>query len=188
MIAIEGQVAFSEECAGEGWRGRAVDLTPWAARSVAIELRTNAIDGNTSYDWAVFAEPMLVTGPGGPTRPLKKDAVGLAVAEVTCAGPGTATLSIGPAQETAHLDAGTHWIPLNFSHYGSIQFRVTSGSATLTQVLAGLYDSQLEFGTVTLSSPLVTVGRPFSVLYEIKNTGLDSLTVSNGKFNGTRVQ
>ena len=36
-VAVNGDLVYSENCVGEGWRARAVDLTPWAGTEVRLE-------------------------------------------------------------------------------------------------------------------------------------------------------
>jgi len=109
---INDKIVFTEEFAGEDWQARALDLSPWADQKVTVELRTNCIDGNSAYDWAVFGQPMLVTLPKDTTlNPGIDNLVGLAVAEITCETPSSVLLTMSDIHEKAHLEKGVHCIP-----------------------------------------------------------------------------
>lgn len=172
MIAIDQTVVFSMGHTGVGWQPRAIDMQPWAGRKVNIELRTNAIDGNSSYDWAVFGQPMLVTLDDLANPSVPAESAGLALAEVTCRQPSRITLKLAPHQEKLALESGAHWIPIAFSHYGETALDVEAGDAILQRVIAAPFAPQVDLGELTLSELPVTVGRPFSVFYKVKNTGL----------------
>ncbi len=176
LVAVDGTKVFSIDHAGVGWQPRAVDMTPWAGKTVAIDLRTNAIDGNSSYDWAVFGQPMLVQVPAVPEPNLDGDLAGLALATIECTEASDLVLSLGEARQPLHLDAGAHWIPMSFVHYVPMQIEVTHGAAQLADATAGAYESKLEFSSPELSSPLVTAGHPFNVILEVKNVGLGTHT------------
>lgn len=171
MVRIDGKEVFNESFAGEGSRAEAIDMAPWAGRSVTVEFRTNTIDGNSSYDWAIFGEPLLVVLPLRREVPIPEEAIGLALAEITCSETSDITMRVGLMSEPAHLSPGTHWLPVHFIFYSEPRLEVQSGAALLTRIVAAPFDSELQEIESTLSSPLVTVGRPFSVLCDIKNVG-----------------
>jgi len=176
MVGVNGDVVFSEEFAGIGWQARAVDMAPWQGQEVTIEFRTSAVGGNTSYDWCVFGQPMLVSLPTQVEHALESDAVGLGVAQVTCQEDALLTLKMGTAKETVALRPGSHWVPLHFApgpaaHTEPV-LEVRVGAATLDTVLAAPYDSLLSEPEMALSTPLVTAGKPFSVLFSTENIGL----------------
>ncbi|MCP4639271.1 MAG: hypothetical protein GY851_02490 [bacterium] len=173
IIHVDGEEVFNEDALGSYWRGRAVDLTPWAGQQVAVELRTNAIDRHTSYDWGVFGEPMVASLPADATdvASLAPDTVGLMLAEVACTAPGDVTVSAGAVSERVSLQAGRSWIPLTFDGTDAPTLTAASGAATLTGYLAAPYESTLTYPEVAVASPLLTVGRPFNVLFATKNTG-----------------
>ena len=173
MVAVDGKTVFSEDHAGVGWQPRAVGMAAWAGKSVRIELRTNAIDQHTGYDWALFGQPLLVTLPKVAAQPIPKETIGLSLAEVTCSEPSDVVVQVGVRKDAAtHLPAGTHWIPVHYVFYSEPVLHVESGAALLTRVLSAPFTSQLAEPSVDLGSPLVTAGRPFNVRYETKNIGL----------------
>ncbi len=173
-VVVDGDEMFVEDCRGTGWRGRAIDLSPWAGESVTVEFRTNAIAGNTSYDWAVFGDPLLVEVPA--EAPAKQDAVGVALAEVTCTASADVTVSMGDVKERLSLDVGAHWVPLHYEQMGEMALAGHSGSAELGQTLAGPYDAELSWPEVEVASPLVTAEQPFTVIFTAKNIGRGTYT------------
>ncbi|MBN2310812.1 MAG: hypothetical protein JXR94_17695 [Candidatus Hydrogenedentes bacterium] len=176
IIAIDGEVVFSDDAVGVGWHARAVDVSPWAGRAVRLEFRTNAIDGHTGYDWAVFGEPALVSLPDDAVLGGAELRGGIALAGVACPEPSVVTVAMGAGtgdavSETLRVGPGTHWVPLHFAVSGPVTLEVGSGAATLVRTLARAYPPQLTSPEVALSSPLVTAGRPFSVTLTTKNEG-----------------
>jgi len=173
-VVIDGQEAFEEEWAGVGWRARAINLAPWSGKAVTIEFRTNAIDGNTNYDWALFGEPLLVGMPTG--TPATRDGLenGLALVGITCEEPSSITVTMGDLEQRASFAHGMHWIPFRFLRFDEPMLQVDSGSARLETVLAGPFDSRLSLPEVELSSPLVTAGMPVDVQFSTKNLGRGS--------------
>ena len=173
IVAVDGKTIFSEDHAGIGWQPRAVSLAASAGKSVRIDLRTNAIDGHTGYDWALFGQPVLVTLPKATSQPIPEETIGLTLAEVTCSEPADVVVQVGLRKDAAtHLAAGTHWVPVHYVYHSDPVLQVESGAALLTRVLSAPFASQLSEPRVDLSSPLVTAGRPFNVCYEVENIGL----------------
>ena len=172
MVAIDETVVFSMEHKGVGWQPRAIDMQPWAGRKVRIELRTNAIDGNSSYDWAVFGQPMLVTLDDIANPSLPADNTGLAMAQIACGQPSRLTLKLATHQDKLSLEPGSHWIPITFDHYGETTIDLESGDAALQRLIAAPFAGQLILEEFAPSTPLITEGRPFTIIYKVKNTGL----------------
>ena len=178
MVTVNGAEAFREESAGVGWQARAVDVTPLAGQEIAVEFRTNAIDGNTSYDWASFGHPLLVSVPTAG-QALARDTVGLALVEVVCAEASSVVLTMRSVRESVRSVSGTHWVPLSFEEYEAPVLEVESGKAALGKTLAAAHLPELTELELALSSPLVTVGDPFKLLLSTKNVGLGNYTGSD---------
>jgi hypothetical protein len=172
-IAIDGQNVLEEEVTGPGWHARAIDLRSLGGKTASVSFATNAISGNTSYDWAVFADPVILWGFPRPPEiwGREENDVGIALCEIDCEEASAITLYCGDASESATLAKGTHWIPLNDVGEGEARLRVEGGRASLVSVMAGPYAGKLSWPEVKLGSPLVTAGRPYDVVFETKNTG-----------------
>lgn len=170
-IWIEGKPLFSERVKGPGWQRRAVDVSGWAGKDVAVEFHTNAIDGNTSYDWAVFGQPLLVSVKDETSPYIPRDAIGLAVVEVSCSEASETVLRTGIVAERLSFDVGTYLIPVDFACYTEPKLEVLSGLALITRVSAGVYTGQLSPLEANLSTPLVTVGSPITIQCSAKNLG-----------------
>lgn len=186
-VLVDGTEAFREDVVGPGWRARAVDLSPWFWKSVAIEFRTNAIDGRPNYDWAAFGRPLLMNfSIAGALDTLPADANGVVVARVDCATPAVVRLAVGNACEEARLDKGTHWVPVEFDTPKPPALTVVEGEATLGPAYAQAFQPDLTEREFDLSTPLLIAGEPFSALLKAKNTGLGKY-VADGK-TGNRLR
>lgn len=58
-LRVENQVAAEVDCTTAGWHPLAVDLTPYAGRTIPIAFEADP-KNNANYDWAYFAEAQLV--------------------------------------------------------------------------------------------------------------------------------
>jgi hypothetical protein len=172
-VYIDGQKVFDEESAEPGWRPRAVDMTPWAGGEAAVAFHTNAIDGNTSYDWALFAEPMLVAvADENRLTELPAEANGALFAQILAGTQAQVEWAVGDQRETASLTPGTHWVMLHFDQPGPVSFQTVSGEARVIKTIAAPYRYRVQLRAVDLASPLVTAGRETTALAVLKNSGL----------------
>jgi len=173
IIRVNGEEAFAEDVRGAGWRARVLDVTPYAGQAVAIDWRTNAIDGGTGYDWCVFGQPLLAHFVG-TTRytDLADGVVGVAVARVESRGASRVTLTMGDAKVSQALSPGVNLMALPFKNIAVAALAVDEGEALLGDVQAAPYAARLECTEVALSSPHLSVGLPFNVVATFKNTGL----------------
>ncbi|MBI5092117.1 MAG: hypothetical protein HZB26_06680 [Candidatus Hydrogenedentes bacterium] len=174
VVVIDGKPVFQEDLAKSQWEARAIDMAPWAGKTVSVEFHTNAIDNNSTYDWSVFGQPMLatVTGPAN-YQDLPKDTVGVALAQVECTAPSTFAVAMGGLTERAIVSApGTAWVPIHFTEVANVALNVENGAAELKGVLASAYAPRLQIKDFALSSTLVSANHPFNVVLTIKNMGL----------------
>jgi len=149
-----------------------LDLSEWAGGNATIEFRTNAIDGNQAYDWALVGRPVLVRFAGQDDYlALPKDTVGLALAEVACETDARVSVVMGDVVERASLKRGSHLLPLEFNGVSELTLTVEEGEAELAGVEAAPAPYRIEAGAMMTDTPLVIAGRPFSVLLELENTG-----------------
>lgn len=167
-IVIDGELVYAHEHLAKGWRGRAIDLGPWQGRTVDIELRTNAIDGHTSYDWAIFGDPVIALMPVQEAPP-DTSLPGMAVLEVECETPGIHAITWG--QETIEIDLVNEksWIPVEYQVFSPPS--TTAASVTINTCLAAPYTAQLDSARLELSSPVVIAGEPFDIHYRVTNMG-----------------
>ncbi|MEA3366071.1 MAG: hypothetical protein U9Q79_10575, partial [Candidatus Hydrogenedentes bacterium] len=176
-VCVDGRVIYEEDVAERGWKPRAIDMSPWANATFSVSFRTNAISGNTSYDWALFGEPLLVlVRPAPEIDTLSSNAKGLALIEVECQQASGISLRVGSSSVSTNLDAGTHLVPVRFDNAQPPKLAVASGQASILNVYAGLYEPELEIVSTDLSSPLVTAGKPFHIIQRLKNSGLGAYT------------
>ena len=171
-VAVNGEVLYVEEIATNGWRLRAVELTRWAGQTVTVDFRTNAIDGNVAYDWALLGKPQVIRYLGvAKPEALAPNAVGLAMARVHCTAAAHVVLSAGDAPNPAFLPAGDHCVPVRFTKPGPVTLKVVDGTAELQSVEYAPDEYRIEARELALGSPLVTAGHPFSVLLPVQNAG-----------------
>ncbi len=172
-VTVGEAIVFEENLAESAWKARAVDLSPWRGQEVAIAFHTNAIAANSSYDWAVFVRPLLVTVEAAKDYlALPEDSAGVALARIRCETPSSVRFSMGEAGEEASLQPGTHLIPLDFQRIEPVQFDVLEGGAKLVSLDVAPHTAGLRFVGLDFSSPLATAGRPFSALLNLENRGL----------------
>ncbi len=95
IIRLDGKEVFTRDQKPGEWLPVFIPLDAYAGKTVKLQLATNAIDGNTNYDWAYWGDPrvMLVTRTA--------DVEGLAA-------PAFAGLVLAPAEEV-----GKAGVPLN---------------------------------------------------------------------------
>lgn len=176
-VAVNDEVVFEEEVRGPGWHSRAVDLSSWTNKMVTVELRTNAIDGNSSYDWALFGRPLILIFPmQGKMEDVPADANGIALAQVECDEASEVKVSVGAAATSASLPGGKHWVPVHFDRPAAATLAVAKGAARLASVAAGAHAPDVKAVELGLSSPLVIQGEPFSVVLKLRNRGLGTYT------------
>lgn len=176
-VCIDEEVVYEEDVAEHGWKPRAIDLSRWADGRVSVAFRTNAISGNTSYDWALFGEPLLVLVRAVPEiESLSSNAKGLALIEVECQQESCIAVRVGASSVSANLGTGSHFLPVTFDDAQAPELVVESGKASIAGVYAGLYSPHLEIVSTDLSSPLVTAGKPFGIIQRFRNTGRGTYT------------
>jgi hypothetical protein len=162
-VQVDGETVHAEELNESAWHARAVPLDAHAGRVVAVEFRTNAIDGHTAYDWGLFGDPLLVQVPGG-------DGVeegDLVLAEVQAVSGGEATLAVGGAEHRVHLRAGAQWLPLA----GSGAVSVLTGDATVLSARTLRHGASWAAPVLHVKRPVVEAGRATAVELVLQNTG-----------------
>ncbi len=171
-IAINEQNIFTENLAQTIWQDHALSLEAWAGKSVSISFRTNAIEGNTAYDWALFGSPLLVSlNPVKDAAALPKVCTGAVWLQLESAKDTTLTFTWQEKEYEQPLAQGMHWLPLYFENRTPHVFEIANTDVTVKQTLWGRFPAKLAIENFALSSPLVLAERPFDVLLSVKNTG-----------------
>lgn len=69
-VTVDGDEVYKEDITGPGWKEGRADLSRWAAKKIALELRTHARRG-TDFDWACWGAPGVYVVKKGllPMRP-----------------------------------------------------------------------------------------------------------------------
>jgi hypothetical protein len=169
-VAVQGQTLLQERLAETGWFSRIVDLTPWAGQRVALELRTNAVDGNAAYDWALFGRPRVVTfRPAPSAEPAERKTAGLALLEFRLDQPAAVTASVGAASTQARLSAGTHRLPVPFAVWAPPELQADPGPAAMVSVRHAPWAYAAQPLALATDSGFATAGRPFAALLTLRN-------------------
>ncbi len=67
IVRVDDKQVFSRVHTPGNWMPVFVPLDTYAGKTIALQLATNAIDGNTNYDWAYWGDPRVMRLPGGQT-------------------------------------------------------------------------------------------------------------------------
>lgn len=166
-VWIDGVARHEETLAESAWRPRALPLDDLAGRTVDFEFRTNAIDGHTAFDWALFGDPLLVRVGAAAEHP----GPGMAVAllHVAADAAGAATLAVGEERHTLALLSGEQWIPLRANAVGDPA--LVSGDARLRAVHWLRFAPAFAPPALHLKSPVVEADRATEVEAALHNTG-----------------
>ena len=184
IVAIDGEVVHAASHRGDGWRTQCVDLSKYAGREVSVALRTEAIDGNTSYDWCVFAQPLVLRASGAVAAAtaersgelgLSEAGSGLALVRVRASGEGRASLTFGATAWEESFDAGEHLRAVRFESFERLKF-LLEGSVDALSVTSMKFASQVRVERLELSSPLVHAESSVDVLIHLRNRGLGAST------------
>jgi hypothetical protein len=171
-VAVQGTVLLVETLSTTTWQARVADLTPWADTAVTLEFRTNAIDGNAAYDWALFGRPRLLEflAPTAPAAP-PADTAGLALLEFRLEQAATVTVSGGAERVEARLPAGTHLLPVLYSSWMPPELRAEPGPVTLTAVQAAPFAYAAEITGLLPETAFASAGRPLNLRLTLRNPG-----------------
>lgn len=169
-VAVQDTVLLEQTLRETTWQARVADLTPWAGSAVTLEFRSNAIDGNTAYDWALFGRPRLLeflAAAESATPP--PAAAGLALVEFRLEQPATVTVTGGTDPLRARLAAGAHLLPLLYSTWAPPEVHAESGPVTLTAVRAAPFAYAATVTGLAPDTAFATAGRPFSLRLALHN-------------------
>ena len=176
-IRLGDETVFEEAVSKKGWRAHAVDLSSRVGEEVDFEFRTDAIDGNSSYDWALFGSPLLVNFHGkGPPEAFEGRGPGVLL--VRLKGEGVSKIGFRVGDEVGEIGsvAAPGWVQFHFQRAGEVTLTTNSKTVAAEEIVWGVHPPNVEIVDLALSTPLVTVGRPFGLLLTVKNRGLGRLT------------
>lgn len=165
-VWIDGVMLYEEDLAESAWRPRALPLDAYAGSAATIELRTNAIDGQTAYDWAVFGDPLVVQVPGASLQVMGGQAVALLHLEAEADGP--VTVRVGEAAHAVVLRAGEQWVPLSATPADVL---TVDGAATLRSAQWLGFSPVFDTPAIHLKSPIVEADRATELEVALHNVG-----------------
>lgn len=171
-VAADGEVLWQEDVRFTGWQWRAVELTPWAGQTVALDLRSNAIGGDLAYDWFLVAAPRVVRFRGvNEASGLASNASGYAVAHVRNDDPARVRLAVGGAVTEALMPAGTHCLAARFESAANPSCQITEGTATVLGIELAPASYDVQVGDLATGQALLLAGQPFDVYLPLANSG-----------------
>ncbi len=172
---VDDGLVFRTDVVRSEWRPLAADLSPWAGKTVSITLATEAINGDTNYDWAVWGGPVLAAMVPAVDALTEKNS-GVAMLRVESPVPGEVALSMGSAKRVFPVGAGECWLPLAFGRMLPLKMDAAPEGARSTSLWVAAHTPRLVFGGATPTSPLALAGRPFGIRVPVKNGGLGYYT------------
>ncbi len=171
-VAAEGETLWEEDVRFTGWQWRAVELTSLAGRTVALDLRSNAIGGNAAYDWFLVARPRVVRFRGAnDASALADNASGYGVARVRSDGPARVHLSAGGAVTEALVPAGTHCLAVRFDDAAPASCEAVDGTAEVLSIELAPASYGAKLDDLAASQALLIAGQPFDVYLPLTNPG-----------------
>jgi len=191
IVRVDGKQVFSRVHTPGNWLPLVVPLDTYAGKTVELQLATNAIDGNTNYDWAHWGDPRVMVLPDGQkvgTEPLSGLA-GLLVAPSSTVGDKGLTLKLQPVDASGKSAGDAEDVclePAPGSEFTVAQFdlgkrikpdarqvRVAAEKGPLPRHLRLLpYAARLHLVGVTPGRAIATAGGDLPVLVTLKNIGL----------------
>lgn len=174
-VLVDGDTVFEETLADNGWRFRAVDLAPFMGSQVNIAVAVNAIDGNSSYDWAHFAEMQLVwVEPKPSLEALGRlaSSPGVAFAWLRASEPSTVRVTCGDVSIERAVPTGSSIITVPYEVPGEIMFQSLSGGAVLMRSGFAAWSESLEAIDMYTKPRVVFTEEPFELIARVRNNGL----------------
>ena len=180
-VGVDGRELFSEAVAEAHWHRRAVDLGRYAGGQIDVTWKTDAIDGNTSHDWALFGDPVLVvTRPSERKEPPDGQGV-LALARLRSEHASRSRVSLGGSALELRLPPGTTWLPLDLSTaepsapssatLKKIRLEVLDGRTRIEDIELAIWSPDLHVEEVSLSTPLALTTETLAVHLRVANRG-----------------
>jgi hypothetical protein len=175
-VAAQDTVLIEQALNETTWQARIADLTPWAGTAVSLEFRTNAIAGNTAFDWALFGRPRLIEFLAEP-EPFSPalGAAGLALLEFRLERPATVTVAVGADRTRATLPAGSHLLPALYSSWAPPEIQAEPGPAVLAAVRRAPFAYAAEVTGLVPATAFATAGRPIDIRLTLHNLSLGTV-------------
>ncbi len=192
IVRVNGKPVFAREQKPGNWLPVFIPLDNHAGKTIRLQLATNAIDGNTNYDWAYWGDPrvLAVPVPASMTpQPSGSPAfAGLLLATAQSVGKDGLTLKLQatdrsgkPASEPAEV-----WLapapgsPMSIAGYdlskgltvkaSDIHVTAPKDKTTEGMLLAG-YGSVIGVGDPWVGQAVVTEGDDVPVCFAVNNRG-----------------
>jgi hypothetical protein len=190
IIRINGKEVFTRDQMPGNWLPIFVPLDEYAGQTIQLQLATNAINGNTNYDWAYWGDPRVMILPTGAqvgTEPVNGFA-GLLMAPAAAAGDEGIKVMLqpvnaagAPAGESAEVWLG----PAPASVMTAGQFNLSNGlkpGASRIRIAvaggslpAGLrvlpHSPEVKLAGLTVGRAIITEGDDLPICVTLRNEG-----------------
>jgi len=179
-VAIEGERVFEQSLAESIWRPALIDLGPWAGKTVSIAFGTSSIDGNLSYDWAIFGDPCIVqlkTAPEPVDLGWAAASPGLTLVKMNCTAAGRVQATVDGGSWPLDLREGIHWYALPHAKAAPPTLEIASAQATHEATRYAPFVPDLRLESVELSQRVLVKDRPFTLLAHVKNFGRGAASI-----------
>lgn len=171
-VVADGATLWQEDVRFTGWQWRAAELTYLAGRTITLDLRSNAIDGNSAYDWFLVAQPRVVRFRGmDPAGVWADTASGYAVARVRSPGPARVRLAAGEAVTETVVPEGEHCLAVRFEDPAPASCQVTEGTAELLGIQQAPAAYEAQVGDLATGQALLIAGQPCEAYLPLTNVG-----------------
>ena len=201
-VRVNGTLAFREIVLDAGWRHRAVDLTRYAGSAVEVALGTEKVV-TSSYDWALFGEPLVLTlrakgrrtlQAGGQPPAGRLDAArGIVYARraeaadraadtwhritVTPTSVDVASTAAPPSGEAPDIALA----PFDFGGSTGQQAIIGPFPGPIAEIGLYLYRPELSVAALEATSAVVLARAPIKVAARIRNTGRGGFVPNGGR-------
>ncbi len=197
IIRVNGQDKLNRDQMPGGWIPAVIPLDDAAGTDAEIQLATNAIDGNGSYDWSYYGQPQIVLirpkplGAGGELEGL----TGLVFAPVASASTGSA-ITIQPVDASgagigdpvkAALPAapGSEWTVAEYDLSkveGVMGAKIADAASLPAGILFSPYSSDIEVSGPYQGNIQVHAGNELPITVVLKNRGMGTWIPRDGKY------
>ena len=171
-LFVNGEKVLDEVRTVSRWAARAIDLAPWKGTQVSIAFHTNAIDGNTAYDWSVWGDPVLaVIHNPAPSPPEGAQGNGVLLVQLEAAQAVDVTVKVGEKGTRVEMQPGTQWVPVHFDTYEEPALQLSGGAVAERQRIVAFHTPELRVESLEPSTSLVHLIEPFNIILTLRNVG-----------------
>ena len=135
-VSADGVPVFASETAESRWHAHAVDLSPWAGRTLKLAFLNETTDGVDGGMLGIWGDPVLVSLTPAMTA-FSEQTAGIAFVRAELPVGDTVVLKMGGEVGSFSLSAGTHWLPLEFKKLRQFSFSSASGKGEVKTVWIG---------------------------------------------------